>query len=83
MITRVVRQARREFQRSLRGNRKQRAREAGESIEEFLEVDQKQEAWKFILSWYKQASEGSGPTVEGSPGSYRDGKGKYIQVETA
>ena len=56
-----VRQAQQSFQRALRCDMQQRVREAGEEIDSLLESDQKNEAWKRIASWYRQASGGRAP----------------------
>ena len=56
-----VRQARWKFQRYFQGNKQRPLREAGEAIETLLVAYQKQEAWKRIASWYRQASGGQAP----------------------
>ena len=58
---REVRQAQKEFQRSLRCNRQKQVKEVGEAIEYILVADQKQEAWKRISSRHRQATGGHAP----------------------
>ena len=58
---REVRKAHRKFHRYLRGDRQQRVREAVEAIETLLSSYQKQDAWKCIAIWYRQASGGQDP----------------------
>ena len=55
---REVRQARRSFQRDLKGYRQRRARKAGEDTKSLMESDKNQEAWKRLAYWYKKASGG-------------------------
>ena len=51
-----ARQSRWSVHRNLRGDRKLRVRGAGEDIEDLIESYQKQEAWKRLAHWYRQAS---------------------------
>ena len=55
-IAREVRQARRRFQRALKGDRQKQVREVVEDRKSLMESDQKQEACKHLFNWYRQAS---------------------------
>ena len=50
--TREVQKARRDFQRALQGDRRQRVQSAGSKIEGLLEAGRVKEAWDHIARWY-------------------------------
>ena len=52
--TRDLRQARREFQKSLQSHMRQRLQEAGTSIEELVKYGKIRESLDRILLWYQQ-----------------------------
>ena len=65
MSARVVRKARREFQRALQEDRRKMVQSAGTKIEGLLEAGRVKEAWDHLTWWYCQVREQqSHPTRE-------------------